>query len=80
MSPFVGVPTLISRLGKLLHPPSILLVEDQDAQAALVQAVFEEMETPILLFRVADVDQALGFLSRSVPMNRRQSQTSCSWT
>jgi chemotaxis family two-component system response regulator Rcp1 len=65
MSPFVGVPTLIGRVGKFLKPPSILLVEDQDAQAALVQAVFEEMATPILLFRVVDVDQALGFLSRS---------------
>ena len=50
-----------------LQSPSILVVEDQDAQAALVQAVLEEMGMPVLLFRVADVDEALSFLSRSEP-------------
>jgi chemotaxis family two-component system response regulator Rcp1 len=43
------------------------LVEDQDAHAALVQAVFEDLETTVLLFRVVDVDQALSFLSRFAP-------------
>jgi two-component system, chemotaxis family, response regulator Rcp1 len=43
------------------------MVEDQDAHAALVLAVFEEMETTVLLFRVVDVDEALLFLSHLAP-------------
>jgi CheY-like chemotaxis protein len=52
-------------VGKVTH--AILLVEDQDAHAVLVQAVLEDMEAAVLLFRVADVDQALSFLSHSAP-------------
>ena len=50
------------------EPPFIvLLVEDSDAQAALVEAVLAEIETRILLLRAADVDEALVFLSQSKP-------------
>jgi two-component system, chemotaxis family, response regulator Rcp1 len=63
--PFVNRLPLTARVGTV--PASILLVEDEDAHAALVQAVFEDLETTVLLFRVADVDQALSFLSHSAP-------------
>jgi two-component system, chemotaxis family, response regulator Rcp1 len=54
-------------MGRQSESPSILLVEDQDAHANLVDAALEEMDMAVLLFRVADVDHALSFLACTVP-------------
>jgi CheY-like chemotaxis protein len=43
----------------------ILLVEDQDAHARLVESVMEDLGDPVHLFRVKSVDQALQLLSKS---------------
>jgi CheY-like chemotaxis protein len=67
MSPFATCFTLTGEVGNVSQPPSILLVEDDRAQAALVEAVFEELEAAVLLFLVVDVDQAIAFLCRSAP-------------
>jgi CheY-like chemotaxis protein len=45
--------------------PVILLVEDEDGHAHLVQTVLEEMDEAVVLYRVASVDEALQFLSKS---------------
>jgi CheY-like chemotaxis protein len=45
--------------------PSILLVEGNDKHALLVQGVLKILKETILLYRVANVDRALRFLSRS---------------
>jgi CheY-like chemotaxis protein len=48
-----------------VHQPSILLVEDQDAHARLVETVVKELEESVRPYRVATVDQALEFLLKT---------------
>jgi two-component system, chemotaxis family, response regulator Rcp1 len=67
VSPFVIRQTLTARMGRDSQSPSILLVEDHDADATLVELGLEEMAGTVLLFRVINVDEALGFLSRVAP-------------
>jgi two-component system, chemotaxis family, response regulator Rcp1 len=48
-----------------MHQSCILLVEDSDAHARLVESVLEELREPVQLYRAASVDQALEFLSQA---------------
>jgi two-component system, chemotaxis family, response regulator Rcp1 len=59
------IPIIVEVAESIALVPSILLVESNDEHALLVKAVFAELDQTVLLYRVADVDQALEFLFRS---------------